>query len=47
VALAPDLFGGRTTHDADEAGQLMSELPVEQAARDLGGASTSCSATRR
>ncbi|MDP9466295.1 MAG: dienelactone hydrolase family protein [Actinomycetota bacterium] len=38
VALAPDLFGGRTTHDADEAGQLMNELPVEQAARDLGGA---------
>ena len=38
VALAPDLFGGRTTHDADEAGQLMSELPVDQAARDLGGA---------
>jgi len=38
VALAPDLFGGRTTHDADEAGQLMTELPVEQAARDLGGA---------
>ncbi len=38
VALAPDLYGGRTTHDADEAGQLMSELPVEEAARDLGGA---------
>ena len=38
VALAPDLFGGRTTHDADEAGQLMGELPVDQAARDLGGA---------
>ena len=38
VALAPDLFGGRTTHDADEAGQLMSELPVDQAARDLAGA---------
>ena len=38
VALAPDLFGGRTTHDAEEAGQLMSELPVDQAARDLGGA---------
>lgn len=38
VALAPDLFGGRTTHDADEAAQLMSELPVDQAARDLGGA---------
>jgi len=38
VTLAPDLFGGTTTHDADEAGRLMGELPVEQAARDLGGA---------
>jgi carboxymethylenebutenolidase len=38
VALAPDLFGGATTHDADEAGRLMQELPVEQAARDLHGA---------
>jgi carboxymethylenebutenolidase len=38
VALAPDLFGGATTHDADEAGKLMEELPVEQAAQDLGGA---------
>ena len=38
VALAPDRFGGRTTHDAAEAGQLMGELPVDQAARDLGGA---------
>ena len=38
VALAPDLYGGRTTHDADEAGQLMEELPADQAARDLGGA---------
>lgn len=38
VALAPDLFGGRTTHDADEAGQFMQELPVDQAARDLSGA---------
>ena len=38
VALAPDLYGGRTTHDADEAGRLMSALPVDQAARDLGGA---------
>lgn len=38
VALAPDLFGGKTTHDADEAGKLMSELPVEQAAKDLSGA---------
>jgi carboxymethylenebutenolidase len=38
VALAPDLFGGRTTHDAEEAGRLLTELPVEQAAQDLGGA---------
>lgn len=38
VALAPDLFGGTTTHDADEAGKLMGELPVEAAATDLAGA---------
>lgn len=38
VALAPDLYGGRTTHDSDEAGQLMQDLPVAQAATDLGGA---------
>jgi carboxymethylenebutenolidase len=38
VALAPDLYGGTVAHDADEAGRLMSELPEEQAARDLGGA---------
>lgn len=38
VALAPDLFGGPTTHDAEEAGRLMQELPVDRAARDLGGA---------
>jgi carboxymethylenebutenolidase len=38
VALAPDLFGGTTTHDSDEAGKLMSELPVERATQDLAGA---------
>jgi carboxymethylenebutenolidase len=38
VALAPDLFGGKVAHDADEAGKLMTELPVDRAARDLGGA---------
>ncbi len=38
VALAPDLFGGATTHDADEAGKLMGELPVDDAAHALGGA---------
>ena len=38
VALAPDLFGGATTHDAQEAGALMTALPVEAATRDLSGA---------
>ena len=38
VALAPDLFGGTVAHDTDEAGKLLEQLPVDQAARDLGGA---------
>lgn len=38
VALAPDLFGGRTAHDADEAGELSQQLPEAQAVRDLSGA---------
>lgn len=38
VALAPDLFGGTTTHDAEEAQQLMTELPADRAAQDLAGA---------
>ena len=38
VALAPDLYGGPTTHNAEEAGKLMQELPVDRAARDLRGA---------
>ncbi|HWN28343.1 MAG TPA: dienelactone hydrolase family protein [Actinomycetospora sp.] len=38
VALAPDLYGGATTHDSDEAARLMQELPVDRAATDLGGA---------
>lgn len=38
VALAPDLYGGSTTHNADEAAQLMQQLPVDRAARDLRGA---------
>jgi carboxymethylenebutenolidase len=38
VALAPDLYGGTTTHDSDEAGSLMMALPVEKAAQDLAGA---------
>jgi carboxymethylenebutenolidase len=38
VALAPDLYGGSTTHDAGEAGALMQSLPVDRACRDLAGA---------
>ena len=38
VALAPDLYGGRTTHDSDEAGALMMAVPVDKAAQDLSGA---------
>lgn len=38
VALAPDLYGGSTTHDASEAGQMMQKLPVDRATRDLAGA---------
>jgi carboxymethylenebutenolidase len=40
VALAPDLYGGRTTHDSAEAAQLLTDLPAEDAARDLAGAVT-------
>lgn len=38
VALAPDLYGGKVAHDADEAMKLLVELPVDRAARDLSGA---------
>src|SRR5580704_5141029 len=38
VALAPDLYGGATTHDEGEALQLLLEIPVDRAARDLRGA---------
>ncbi|MFD9125605.1 dienelactone hydrolase family protein [Kitasatospora sp. NPDC059571] len=38
VALAPDLYGGATTHDRDEAARMLRELPPDRAARDLRGA---------
>ena len=38
VALAPDLYGGPTTHDAAEAAELLKSLPVERAVEDLAGA---------
>jgi len=38
VALAPDMYGGRTTTNPDEAGRLMMALDVPTVARDLRGA---------
>lgn len=38
VALAPDLYGGRTTHDGAEAEKMASELPEGKAVEDLSGA---------
>lgn len=44
VALAPDLYHGKTTKSPDEAGKLMMSLRIEQAARDLAGAITALKA---
>ena len=38
VALAPDLYHGKTTKSPDEAGKLMMALRVDEAERDLGAA---------
>jgi len=38
VALAPDLYHGKTTRSPDEAGKLMMALNIEQAEKDLRGA---------
>ncbi|MEE1781996.1 alpha/beta fold hydrolase [Streptomyces sp. SP17BM10] len=38
TVLAPDLYGGATTHDGAEAARLKRELPVERAVTDLAGA---------
>lgn len=38
VALAPDLYHGDATTEPDEAGRMMQELKVADAARDLVGA---------
>jgi carboxymethylenebutenolidase len=38
VALAPDLFRGRTAADAEEAGQLMGELRIPRIGADVDGA---------
>ena len=38
VALAPDLYHGKTAKSPDDAGKLMMSLRIDDAARDLGGA---------
>ena len=38
TALAPDLYGGETATEPDEAGKLMMALNLDRAARDLSGA---------
>ena len=38
VALAPDLYHGKSTTEPDEAGKLMMELDIERAAKDMSGA---------
>ena len=38
VVLAPDLFGGRTTHDEEEASNLMGQLDPAKAVQELSGA---------
>jgi carboxymethylenebutenolidase len=38
VALAPDLYHGKTTTSPDEAGKLMMALDIERAEKDLRGA---------
>ncbi len=38
VALAPDLYGGKSTTEPDEAGKLMMTLNIERAAKDMSGA---------
>jgi carboxymethylenebutenolidase len=38
VALAPDLYHGKTTKSPDEAGKLMMALNIDQAEKDLRGA---------
>lgn len=38
VALAPDLYGGKTAAEPDEAQKAMMAMGMEQAAKDMGGA---------
>lgn len=38
LALAPDLYHGKTTTEPDEAGKLMMALNIDEATRDMSGA---------
>src|SRR5260370_40124619 len=38
VALAPDLYHGKTTRSPDEAGKLMMAMQIDEAEKDLRGA---------
>jgi carboxymethylenebutenolidase len=38
VAIAPDLYHGKTTTSPDEAGKMLMELDVERAEREIAGA---------
>src|SRR5215475_7977855 len=38
VAIAPDLYHGKTTKSPDEAGKLMMALSIDEAEKDLRGA---------
>jgi len=38
VALAPDLYGGKTVSEPDEAGKEMMAMRMDRAARDMSGA---------
>jgi carboxymethylenebutenolidase len=38
VALAPDLYHGKTASEPDEAGKLMMSMQMDKAAKDLSGA---------
>jgi carboxymethylenebutenolidase len=40
LAVAPDLFHGKTTKSPDEAGKLLMELDAERAVKEINGAGT-------
>jgi carboxymethylenebutenolidase len=40
LALAPDLYHGKSTKSPDEAGKLMMSMRIDEAARDIAGAAS-------